>query len=96
MWDFLTFKSFVTPDLLIVIYYMGAVVMPLFSYIIYRWLMGRLSIHYDLRVDTKYKYLLYIPIIICFICMEIFWRMLFEFMIAYFDMHDALMNMSSH
>jgi hypothetical protein len=26
--------------------------------------------------------------------MELFWRMVFEFLIAYFDMHDALIRMS--
>jgi len=93
MWDFLTFKSFITPDLLIIIYYMGAVVMPLFSYIIYRWLRGKLSVYYDLTIYMNYKYLLYIPSFVCFICMEIFWRVMFEFFIAYFDMHDALVGM---
>ena len=94
MWDFLTFRSFIAPDLLIILYYMGAVVMPLFAYLFYLWLRGKLPIEYEIDIRKRYKYLLYLIMLLFFLSMEIFWRMIFEFMIAYFDMHDALMGMS--
>ncbi len=95
MWDFLTFRSFITPDLLIILYYMGAVVMPLFAYLFYLWLRAKFSMDYEIDIRKRYRYLFYLAMIISFLSMEIFWRMLFEFMIAYFDMHDALLHIAS-
>jgi len=94
MWDFLTFRSFITPDLLIITYYIGAVVMPLLSFAMTLWIKNKISLEIDLGVDRRYRYAFYLSLIGCFICMEIFWRVMFEFMIAYFDMHDALMHTS--
>jgi len=71
---------------------MGAVVMPLFGYIVYRWLRSKVSAYYEIELDGKYRYPLYLMMFICFLFMEIFWRVILEFMIAYFDMHDALMH----
>jgi hypothetical protein len=30
----------------------------------------------------------------CLLLMELFWRMLFEFLIAYMQIHDALLHLS--
>jgi len=39
--------------------------------------------------------LIYVLILLCiFLSMEIFWRMMFETMIAYFQMHDYLQDMA--
>ncbi|WP_456434001.1 DUF4282 domain-containing protein [Nitratifractor sp.] len=32
----------------------------------------------------------------CFLCLELLWRMLFEGMIAYFDMHEYLRQIMLH
>ncbi len=91
MYDFLAFRAFITPSLLIVIYYFGAAVIPLLSWFAMRWLKRR----YFPEFVLPKRFYIYTLFLLCFLCMEIFWRMIFEVMIAYFDMHDALMNMST-
>lgn len=94
MWDFLSFQTFITPSLLIVAYYLGAIVMPFLSFIIAKYMQQRLKEYLRLDIDQRYKYLFYIAMLLCFFCMELLWRVAFEFMIAYFAMHDALMQMA--
>ncbi len=101
MRDFLTFQAFITPILLIFIYYMGAILIPIASWYLAKWI----KISYFLGISTsikakiqahttaKQRFIVYAAFIICFFCMEIFWRVMFEFFIAYFDMHDALMKL---
>lgn len=101
MKDFLTFQTFVTPSLLIFIYYIGAIVIPMISWYLTRWIktsyFSKLSKSFNdeilTRTTTKQRFTFYIAFILCFLCMEIFWRMMFEFLIAYFNMHDALMKL---
>lgn len=97
MWDFLSFQTFITPTLLIVAYYMGAVLMPLLSYIVARYIKKRVTEHItvDIAVENRYRYLFYLSVVFCFLCMELMWRVVFEFMIAYFDMHNALTKMAT-
>ncbi|MEA3419827.1 MAG: DUF4282 domain-containing protein [Campylobacterota bacterium] len=90
MIDFLTFRSFVTPAVIIFIYYIGAVVIPLLSWLLIRWGKNR----YFPNVILEYRLYLYAAFAFCFFCMELLWRMMAEFVIAYFDMHDALMRLS--
>jgi len=97
MWDsildFLTFQSFITPSLLIIFYLIGAVFAPFVSWMSIVWLRKKYFSDIDINLSTKHKLLLYTSFILCFFCMEIFWRMMLEILIAYFDIHDALMEM---
>lgn len=99
MQDFLLFKSFITPSLLIIIYYVGAVLIPLASWIVAKWIQKnyftKVSENIATKITTKQRFYLITAFIFCFLCMEVFWRIMFEFLIAYFDMHDALMQLSS-
>ena len=102
MQDFLTFNTFITPSLLILMYYIGAVVIPLLSWYFAAWVhrnylskvSGVLKEEIKRRTTAKQRLYTVIVFVLCFLCMEIFWRIMFEFFIAYFDMHDALMKMS--
>ena len=98
MQDFLTFQTFITPTFLILFYYIGAIVIPFVSYFLAKWIKS--SYFKDVTSEIKnnisrkqYFYVLCIALL-CFFCMELFWRVLFEFFIAYFDMHDALMKLN--
>lgn len=102
MQDFLTFQTFITPTLLLVMYYVGALLVPLVSYIIARWIT---SVYFSnvstqmkksivAQTTTKQRLVLFFIFLFCFVCMEVFWRVLFEFFIAYFDMHDALIQLT--
>ena len=98
MIEFLTFQRFVTPALLIVFYYIGAIVIPAVSWYLGRWLYDRYATKstnsIPQLITQKYRVALYGLVVVCFFCMELCWRIMFEFLIAYFDMHDALMRIS--
>ena len=102
MQDFLTFQTFITPTLLIVMYYIGAVLIPILSWYLARWIkksyFSELSVQIKESIQTrttpKQRFIVLVVFLICFLFMEIFWRVIFEFFIAYFDMHDALMKIN--
>ncbi len=102
MIDFLTFKSFITPTVLILFYYIGAVIIPIFSFTLMLWIKDRyfkkvsLTLKESITSNTTLSQrIIFIAIFIgLFLLMELFWRMMFEFLIAYFDMHDSLMRLS--
>lgn len=101
--DFLTFKSFISTEVLIVFYYIGAVILPVSLWYFIIWLIRKYNF-----VDTAYikgKEVLWLSLngrqkiklitlfALFFFFMELFWRMLFEFLIAYMQMRDALLIM---
>ncbi|WP_457608586.1 DUF4282 domain-containing protein [Nitratifractor sp.] len=104
--DFLSFRLFVTPSVLIVFYYLGAVVMPLLGWWIGRSLYRRIRGEDELQreeegtkpplSDRANRPVLITLFLFCFLCMELGWRMLFEFLIAYFQIHDALVGLPIH
>ena len=100
--DFLTFKSFISPTILVVFYYMGAIVMPFFVWFTSRWLMKKilfLEQSYEkskklvlATVNLKYKVLFGLFFLMIFLFMELLWRMMFEFLIAYMQIWEALVK----
>ncbi len=100
MVDFLTFKSFISIDVLIVFYYMGAVIMPMFIWFFSHWMIDKFSIVTDnfkkgksivwSALSVKQKVLFILCFLACFIFMQILWRMMFEYLIAFMQMRDAL------
>ena len=103
MQAFLTFQTFVTPTLLIVMYYIGAILIPLVSWYLTKFIKKRYFTDISQKMkDTitpqstsKQRIIILLFFILCFLCMELFWRVIFEFFIAYFDMHDALIKLST-
>ena len=83
-------------------YYVGAILIPIVSWYLARWiqksyfqeLSKSLKEVVDVKITGKQRFIIYAVFIFCFLFMEIFWRMMFEFFIAYFDMHDALMQLT--
>jgi len=98
MIEFLTFETFLTPIFLIILYYVGAIVIPLLSYVMAKWIkhsyFDDISCELKKYLSIKQRAVIILIALLCFICMEIFWRMMFEFFIAYFDMHDALIKLT--
>jgi len=100
--DFLTFKSFISIEVLIVFYYIGAIILPAGAWYLVTWLIQKyefVNIAYEKGKETIWKSLnkkqknkLIIFFISAFIFMELFWRMLFEFLIAYMQIRDALLQ----
>lgn len=100
-WDFLSFRVLMTPAILVVVYYFGAIAGPL-AVIIFLKKAGQVSglsspatpRRGQLRESiNESKSLLILAGVILLIILEVFWRMLFEFLIAYFQIHNALMGM---
>jgi len=100
MQDFLTFKIFISPTMLLLFYYIGAIVMPIFTWLVCRWLMDRvIMIKKSYRVsrhivwrsmNLKYRLIFIFLLTVVFLFMEIIWRMIFEFLIAYMQIRDVL------
>jgi hypothetical protein len=98
--DFLTFRYLISPYALMVFYYLGAVMMPLAMWFFWIWLKRRyirLSQARDKLGTLGRDYLspaqragIVIGCILCFFMMELFWRMMFELMIAYFHMAEDI------
>lgn len=102
MIDFLTFKSFISTEVLIVFYYIGAIIMPLGAWYFSIWLLQKyenLNKAYEAVKTTllnslsqKQKSWLIVFFIVSFLFMELFWRMFFEYLIAYIQIRDALVQ----
>ncbi|MFO7604652.1 MAG: DUF4282 domain-containing protein [Gammaproteobacteria bacterium] len=99
--DFLTFRDFISTEVLIIFYYLGAVVMPVGIWLLLTWLVHKyrfLNIAHQTNMHAlwntltrKQKLKLIVFFVILFLFMELFWRMFFEFLIAYMQMRDALL-----
>lgn len=103
--DFLSFKTFISTEVLIFFYYLGALVMPIAIWLTLIWVIRRFSILNIAYQNTwqalwsilsrKQKLLFAGLFLLSFLFMELFWRMLFEFLIAYLQMRDALLAIES-
>ena len=101
--DFLSFKSFISTEVLIVFYYIGAVILPFGLMLIFSWFIRKYEIDdvvYQNGKDAiwavlnkKQKIRLVGILITILLFMELFWRMLFEFLIAYMQMRDAIIQL---
>ncbi len=104
--DFLSFRVLLTPAILVMVYYAGAIFMPLAGWWVYLKLRGKagsIGVHARGRLRdaaaanesaSRWKKRLVFLAVVSFLIMELAWRMLIEFFIAYFQMHNALMNLS--
>jgi len=103
--DFLTFKDFISIPVLIVFFYFGAIVFPFFMWFVSRWLIKKYQLlgkvhdaHNKGRemlwsmLNSQQKMKLIAAFLVVFIFMELFWRMLFEYLIAFMQMRDALLQ----
>lgn len=100
--DFLTFKSFISTEALIIFYYLGAIILPVGIWFLLAWLIRKYSllnsayengkeiIWKSLNKKQQSKFVVFF--ISLFLFMELFWRMLFEFLIAYMQIRDALLQ----
>ena len=102
MMDFLTFKTFISTEALIIFYYIGALILPIGIWIFFTWLIrkykyintayenGKVIVWKSLDKQQQMKLVAFF--IAAFLFLELFWRMLFEFLIAYMQIRDALLN----
>ncbi len=102
MTDFLTFKTFISIDILILAYYIGAIIIPITMWLTKGYLQRKFKIldRFNQTLLTLFgsmslqrKILSILLMIAIFIAMEIVWRMCFEAMIGYFQMIQALKSL---
>jgi len=99
MMDFLTFRSFISIDILILSYYIGAIVIPIVMWLSKSYLQKKIAL-FDRanqmfmslfsQLNLKNRIISILLMFFMFISMEIVWRMCFEAMIGYFQMIESL------
>ncbi len=103
--DILRFNSFIAQDVLIFFYYLGAVIIPIFLWSIRLYLIQKLPFYKKLdnnifyiykHLSIKRKIEIIFLFIFIFLFMELTLRVMFEFMIAYFDIHNYLYQISKN
>jgi hypothetical protein len=101
VWGLVTFETFVSPTLLIWFYYLGAVGGPIVGLLVMRQLIAvarRVDIpRSDATEELRKAWLktamgIRLMALLSLLFFELFWRMLFEFLLAYFQMRDALVG----
>jgi hypothetical protein len=87
MMDFLTFKSFITPGVLVVCYYAGVLFMPFLAAYLWKKLgqLGTASENRSKKIAAT---------VALVFMLELVWRMMFEAMVAYFQMRAALVALA--
>jgi hypothetical protein len=105
MKDFLLFNTLITPKLLIMFYYTIAVLIPIFMWFMRKYLLKKFSAYNQLSTNVKgifntlslrNRVIIIVLFLMMFLCMELCLRVMFEFIIAYFDMHDYLYDISNN
>ena len=100
--DFITFKSFISTEVLIIFYYLGALMLPIGIWLLLTWFLRKYKLfnaEYEGGKETiwtslnrKQQTKLIALFVTSLIFIELFWRMFFEFLIAYMQMRDALLQ----
>lgn len=98
---FLTFKTFISDKVLIFFYYLFAIGIPItilflknriFETVIFKNIFPVLKEYSYDKLNKKQKQYLIIISIMCFIICEVLLRMFFEFLIAYIQIRNSLVN----
>ncbi len=100
--EFLRFEQFISIPALIVFYYMGAVIMPVFIWLLSKKISQRLSVIKTTKdkadnslwglLSKQQKELFIVLFVSLFFFIQLMWRIMFEFLIAYMQMHDAVVG----
>jgi hypothetical protein len=90
--EFLTFETFVSVPLLIAVYYAGALVVPVILFSQRKKLLVYARIANEKLRFGKLKWILLLTF--AFVVFQIFWRMVFETIIGYFQMRDYLQQLA--
>ena len=105
IYDLLSFKLFISPYVLFIFYYFGAVVVPVASWFLAVWIKQRywqVSEVYEsgkavleTTVAKKYRIRFMLVFVMIFLFMEVMWRVMFEFLLAYLQMREALLQLTA-
>lgn len=107
--DIMTLRFFVTPYLILLIYWLGAFIVPFIAALACWWVAIRLKENKTtaagingfsrfldgLTYARAIRFGLGIIFMLMFLFLELMWRIAFEFLIAFFHIHDALIQLSN-
>jgi len=101
MIDFLTFNSFISPAAWLIMYYVGALLIPLLMLTLWFWINHKTQniphqtmLGVWLRFSIRHRFIVLGFLLFAFLLMQIFWRLFIEFILAYFQIHAQLMMSS--
>jgi hypothetical protein len=102
MTDFLTFDTMISRHALLIFYYLGALVMPVAAWLVALYLIRRFNSAraiyeagmglFAATVPLRWRLLGLVLFVAAFLFMELMWRMMFEYLIAFMQMRDALVG----
>ena len=105
MSDFLSFEHLISLKALIAFYYLGALVLPVAIWAFISWIRKKVPLFgaamnagtslVGTTLSTKQKVYFSTLFVVSFMMAELFWRILFEFLIAFIQMRNALMLLAS-
>ena len=103
--DYLLFNRFISSYILIIFYYFTAIFMPIIMW----YFRGKISQRFELlnqieefirakfySLSLKDKIVAIAVAVFLFLMMELVWRMMFEAVIGYFDIHNYLYEISKN
>ncbi|WP_200387374.1 DUF4282 domain-containing protein [Thiocapsa imhoffii] len=98
--DLLTFETLISIPVLIAFYYLGAVVMPVGAWILSLILIRRVALArqaaetglelFKTALPWRWRLLMILLFGGLFLFMELMWRLMFEYLIAFMQIRDAL------
>jgi hypothetical protein len=102
--EYLTFDKFIATKLIVLIYYIFAVLVPFCLFFFKSKLFDRFLFLKDIETKAldlfssfftnSQKFKIYLSLFIMFLFFEIMLRIFFEILIAYFDIHDYLYKLT--
>jgi hypothetical protein len=102
--QFLTFKRFISLEVLMAFYYLGAIVLPLMAWGFSLWILAKYQNAATVYQHAKAQLWRTLPwrtqaglvlgFLVALAFMQLFWRMLFEFLIAYLQIRDSVMHLA--
>ena len=108
IYDFLTLNTLITPYLILGIYWAGAVGVPFVVLIAGWWLKSVFKNNFQFLTDTgdpdqgenalmskPMQFLFLMFALGVFFFLELMWRVMWEFIIVYFNMHDVLKDLAN-
>lgn len=102
MMDVLTFDTLISIPVLLGAYYLGALVIPVVAWLVTVFLLRRFDsldqiFHagvrvFDSLIPLRWRLLSILIALLVVILLELAWRILFEFLIAFMQMRDVLVG----
>ena len=90
LYNFLTFKSFISPYMLFIFYYIGAIAVPYLCFKYARKFYIYFRSGAQKIIPHEYRFEIFLLSVSMFLFLEILWRMMFEYLLAFLQIRDAL------